>query len=146
MCPCVSWSLLVVQASAVIHWSHRAGRGEDGVTRARGRVEGVGFWQIDISISPISLLSPPETLAQTSSMQTLFPLHPNRALWASYNFNDLDTPGSQWGHNPDSAWDPHNAPTSRCDCRAPSVTGEGIISLFSYLRGRTVLKPSQTDG
>ena len=88
----------------------------------------------------------PSRNPSTNLFHALFPLHPNRALWASHNFNDLDTPGSQWGHNPDSAWDPHNAPTSRCDCRAPSVTGEGIISLFSYLRGRTVLKPSQTDG
>lgn len=27
-----------------------------------------------------------------------------------------------------------------------NVAGEGVISLFSYLQGRTVLKPSQTDG
>lgn len=42
LCPSVSWSLLGVQASAVVHWTHRAGRGEDGVTR--GQRWGGGGW------------------------------------------------------------------------------------------------------
>ena len=40
---------------------------------------------------------------------------------------------------------PQGAPTSRCDHRTPNVMGWGHPPC-SYLQGRAVLKPSQTDG
>lgn len=94
----------------------------------RGRVGGLANRHLHFSHLP-SFPPQKKIPAQTSSMQTsshcIQPVH-----CGPPTLSTTDTSESQWRHNPDSAWDPPNAPTSRCDFRTPNVTGEGTSHYF----------------
>lgn len=121
-------------------------QGEGRVVLQGDRSGGGGSCETDVSVSPISLLSPPETSAQPSSMQT--PSHLMQTVRCG-----PPTLSATWTHlNPsgDKTQIHPGVPTMHLHpgviSESPNVTGEGIISLFSYLQDRTVLTPSQTDG
>lgn len=132
----ISYSSLDSDGGEWAGWCYRGSEGK------RGR-----NWKLTSLFLPTPLFSPRNPNTNLFHADTFQP-HADRALWVLYLLKNLDTSESQWGaqsrFNLGSPWCVPLNPGVTTEPQ--NVTGEGIISLFSYLQGRTVLKPSQTDG
>lgn len=136
LCLCLVESLNLPTITTVC--CHKAGPGKQGVTRCPWLVRNrhLCFLFLSPSVAP----APPE-----SPVAGTFQLQPNGVPWApvlSPEWTYLSSSGDTISFNLISTY----ASTPRCDSRRRNEVGEGLGSLFSFLRGRTVLKSSQTDG